>query len=79
MENAIVTNVGGGGGDDASVATSRIRNHNSNSAMTPTSSARAYLASVIDTHCPMEVKYEDGATELFMLVEDANWEEVCTR
>eukprot|EP00581_Thalassiosira_minuscula_P010447 CAMPEP_0183710032 /NCGR_PEP_ID=MMETSP0737-20130205/5913_1 /TAXON_ID=385413 /ORGANISM="Thalassiosira miniscula, Strain CCMP1093" /LENGTH=705 /DNA_ID=CAMNT_0025938255 /DNA_START=99 /DNA_END=2216 /DNA_ORIENTATION=+ len=28
---------------------------------------------------PREVKYEEGATELFMLVEDAKWEEVCDR
>ncbi|KAL7438394.1 hypothetical protein ACHAXH_007614 [Discostella pseudostelligera] len=81
---------GGGGGDDASVATSRIRNHNHNpptntnattnnntsNVLSPTSSAKAFLASV-DT--AKEVKYEEGATELFMLVEDANWEDVCSR
>jgi hypothetical protein len=26
-----------------------------------------------------EVKYEEGATELFMLIEDSKWEEVCDR
>ena len=27
----------------------------------------------------LEVKYDEGATELFVLVEDARWEEVCDR
>ena len=26
-----------------------------------------------------EVRYEEGASELFMLVEDARWDEVCDR
>ena len=26
-----------------------------------------------------EVKYEEGATDLFMMVEDAKWEDVCDR
>ncbi|KAL3778147.1 hypothetical protein ACHAW5_002221 [Stephanodiscus triporus] len=31
------------------------------------------------TMATREVNYEEGATELFMLVEDARWEEVCDR
>ena len=51
-------------------------NNTNNNSMTPSSSARAFLASV---DVAKEVKYEEGATELFMLVEDAKWEDVCSR
>lgn len=74
-----------GGGDDAasrgshgSAATERIANHK------PLISASA-AASVVRPSSSTwvveerEVKYEEGATELFMLVEDAKWEDVCDR
>lgn len=71
-------------GSHGSAATERIGNHRppagvsvrttsaGSSAVRPSSSAW-----IVDE--TREVKYEEGATELFMLVEDAKWEEVCDR
>lgn len=77
-----------GGGDDTasrtgsvgSAATERIGNHKSSASVPPSLAASAVRPSsstlIMEER---EVKYEEGATELFMLVEDAKWEEVCDR
>ena len=64
--------------DAASTATERIGNHKSLS-QDSSNSARPFISSVVIEEEAKEVKYEDGATDLFMLVEDAKWEEVCDR
>jgi len=78
------------GGDDAasrgshgSADTERIGNHKSasSSVIVPGSGAVSVVRPnssdwIMDER---EVKYDEGATELFMLVEDAKWEDVCDR
>eukprot|EP00585_Thalassiosira_rotula_P005915 CAMPEP_0196133324 /NCGR_PEP_ID=MMETSP0910-20130528/2592_1 /TAXON_ID=49265 /ORGANISM="Thalassiosira rotula, Strain GSO102" /LENGTH=590 /DNA_ID=CAMNT_0041393037 /DNA_START=146 /DNA_END=1918 /DNA_ORIENTATION=+ len=84
---------GVGGGDDASsrsssgsAATERIANHKSiDAAFVMNDTSAVVAASAIRPSSSTwvmedkEVKYEEGATEMFMLVEDAKWEEVCDR
>jgi len=87
--DATFSSGGAGGGDDASsrcsvgsAATERIANHKS---LDATDNSAAIAASAIRPSSSTwimeekEVKYEEGATELFMLVEDAKWEDVCDR
>lgn len=62
----------------ASTATERIGNHKSLS-QDSSNSGRPFISYVVIEEEVKEVKYEDGATDLFMLVEDAKWEEVCDR
>lgn len=83
----------GGGGDDAasrcsqgSAATERIANHwSAEHAASPREGGAAAAAVGVRPNSSTwimderEVKYEEGATELFLLVEDAKWEEVCDR
>mmetsp|Transcript_20217 Transcript_20217/g.43950 ORF Transcript_20217/g.43950 Transcript_20217/m.43950 type:complete len:567 (-) Transcript_20217:226-1926(-) len=80
------------GGDDAasrcstgSAATERIGNHKSSSSSSSVPAMNGAASSAVRPSSSTwimeekEVKYEEGATELFMLVEDAKWEEVCDR
>ena len=66
-------------GDTASVATARAGNHATAgaSAASPAIPPMPPLVSVEEQE--QEVKYEEGASELFMLVEDAKWDDVVDR
>ena len=57
-----------------SAATERIGNHKPSAL--DTSMVRPSYVGIIEER---EVKYEEGATDLFMMVEDAKWEDVCDR
>ena len=60
-----------------SAATERIGNHKpSSSGALDTTIVRPSYVGIIEER---EVKYEEGATDLFMMVEDAKWEDVCDR
>ena len=69
-----------GGGDDASAATERIGNRKGAGAAAAATAGNARPPSSLTIVAEeREARYEDGATELFMLVEEAKWEEVCDR
>mmetsp|Transcript_32177 Transcript_32177/g.76915 ORF Transcript_32177/g.76915 Transcript_32177/m.76915 type:complete len:542 (+) Transcript_32177:211-1836(+) len=73
----VVSPVEGSGsqdGDAASVATARAGNHATAAASLP-----AMPPLISETEQEVEVKYEEGGSELFMLVEDAKWDDVVDR
>ena len=72
-----VSSVDGSGSQDwdtASVATARAGNHAAADESLP-----AMPPLISETEQEVEVKYEEGASELFMLVEDAKWDDVVDR
>ena len=60
-----------------SAATERIGNHKPPSSDTSTNNELPLSSAFIMEE--REAKYEEGATDLFMLVEDTKWEDVCDR
>ena len=63
-------------GSHGSAATERIGNHRPSQAGGAMVGARPPSMIIEEER---EVKYEEGATDLFMLVEDTKWEDVCDR
>jgi len=61
-----------------SAATERIGNHKPPSSSDTSTNNVLPLSSAFIME-EREAKYEEGATDLFMLVEDTKWEDVCDR